>query len=47
MKPNPWFGAVGCTGGKHRSIAIAEELGRRLRQEGVPTTVVHRDMGRE
>ena len=39
--------AVGCTGGKHRSVAMAEELGRRLRDAGMDTTVVHRDLGRE
>ncbi len=39
--------AVGCTGGKHRSVAMAEELTRRLRASGVTTLVVHRDLGRE
>ncbi|MGN6242388.1 MAG: RNase adapter RapZ [Motilibacteraceae bacterium] len=39
--------AVGCTGGKHRSVAVAEELGRRLAEQGVEVTVVHRDVGRE
>jgi UPF0042 nucleotide-binding protein len=39
--------AVGCTGGKHRSVAMSEELARRLRSAGVDTTVVHRDLGRE
>jgi RNase adapter protein RapZ len=39
--------AVGCTGGKHRSVAIAEELGRQLRAQGIGTHVVHRDLGRE
>lgn len=40
--------AVGCTGGKHRSTAIAEELGRRLRgRAGVAVNVKHRDLGRE
>jgi UPF0042 nucleotide-binding protein len=39
--------AVGCTGGKHRSVAMAEELGRRLRESGIDTRVVHRDLGRE
>ena len=39
--------AIGCTGGKHRSTAIAEEFARRLRASGVPTTVLHRDLGRE
>lgn len=39
--------AVGCTGGKHRSVAMSEKLARRLSAEGVETVVVHRDMGRE
>ena len=39
--------AVGCTGGKHRSVAIAEEFGARLRADGVDVRVVHRDLGRE
>jgi UPF0042 nucleotide-binding protein len=39
--------AVGCTGGKHRSVVIAEELAKRLAGDGVQTTVVHRDLGRE
>ncbi|HEY0577172.1 MAG TPA: RNase adapter RapZ [Pseudonocardia sp.] len=40
--------AVGCTGGKHRSVAISEELARRLRgEDGITVSVVHRDLGRE
>jgi UPF0042 nucleotide-binding protein len=39
--------AIGCTGGKHRSVAIAEELAKRLAGDGVQTSVVHRDLGRE
>ena len=40
--------AVGCTGGKHRSVAISEELARRLSDEdGMAVKVVHRDLGRE
>ena len=39
--------AIGCTGGKHRSTSISEELARRLRESGVPATVLHRDLGRE
>ncbi|WP_226961472.1 MULTISPECIES: RNase adapter RapZ [Streptomyces] len=39
--------AVGCTGGKHRSVAMSERLARRLAAEGVETVIVHRDMGRE
>ncbi len=39
--------AVGCTGGKHRSVAIAEELARRLREMRLPAVSQHRDLGRE
>ena len=39
--------AFGCTGGKHRSVAMAEELGKRLTRSGVPVRVLHRDLGRE
>ncbi len=39
--------AVGCTGGKHRSVAISEELGRRLHGQGIDVQVHHRDLGRE
>ncbi|MET8354603.1 RNase adapter RapZ [Micromonospora sp. NPDC005206] len=39
--------AVGCTGGKHRSVAIAEELAGRLRQSGLAANAQHRDLGRE
>ncbi|GAA2737023.1 RNase adapter RapZ [Actinocorallia aurantiaca] len=39
--------AVGCTGGKHRSVAMAEQLGQRLRDEGIDVQVGHRDLGRE
>jgi UPF0042 nucleotide-binding protein len=36
--------AVGCTGGRHRSVALAEELGHRLRSAGWRAAVVHRDL---
>lgn len=39
--------AVGCTGGKHRSVAVAEQLGARLSASGIEASVVHRDLGRE
>ncbi|EHK82271.1 glmZ(sRNA)-inactivating NTPase [Saccharomonospora azurea SZMC 14600] len=40
--------AVGCTGGKHRSVAISEELAKRLsKEDGMAVKVVHRDLGRE
>ena len=40
--------AIGCTGGKHRSVAIAERLAERLAAlPGIAVTVRHRDLGRE
>ena len=40
--------AIGCTGGKHRSVAVAEEFATRLRGlPGVAVSVKHRDLGRE
>ena len=39
--------AVGCTGGKHRSVAMAEALSARLSSDTVETFVVHRDLGQE
>lgn len=37
--------AIGCTGGRHRSVAVAEELGRRLATHGIAARVSHRDVG--
>lgn len=37
---------IGCTGGKHRSVAIAEELERRLESENLRIVVDHRDINR-
>lgn len=39
--------ALGCTGGKHRSVAMAEELADGLRRDGYIVRVRHRDLGRE
>jgi RNase adapter protein RapZ len=40
--------AIGCTGGKHRSVTISEELARRMSDEDrMAVKVVHRDLGRE
>jgi UPF0042 nucleotide-binding protein len=39
--------AIGCTGGKHRSVAMAEEIASRLRALGMDATATHRDLGRE
>lgn len=38
--------AVGCTGGRHRSVVVAEELGRIIAELGFPPVVRHRDVGR-
>ncbi len=37
--------AIGCTGGRHRSVAISEELARRLAEHGVSARTGHRDAG--
>ncbi|MBX9244079.1 RNase adapter RapZ [Actinotalea ferrariae] len=39
--------AVGCTGGKHRSVALSEALAAELRGRGHRVVVSHRDLGRE
>jgi len=39
--------AIGCTGGKHRSVAISEEIAARLNRPGVTAHAMHRDVGRE
>ncbi len=39
--------AIGCTGGKHRSVAIAEAVSEHLRNRGVAVRTLHRDLGRE
>jgi UPF0042 nucleotide-binding protein len=39
--------AIGCTGGKHRSVVMAEQIASRLADAGVAIQVVHRDLGRE
>jgi UPF0042 nucleotide-binding protein len=38
--------AIGCTGGRHRSVALAEEVHSALRGEGYRSKIVHRDIGR-
>jgi UPF0042 nucleotide-binding protein len=39
--------AVGCTGGRHRSVALIEELRPFIEGLGLAPTVVHRDLDRE
>jgi UPF0042 nucleotide-binding protein len=36
--------AIGCTGGRHRSVHIADRIGRRLREAGFSPTITHRDL---
>jgi len=38
--------AIGCTGGRHRSVAIAEELGKKFVEIGQRPRVIHRDIAR-
>ena len=38
--------AVGCTGGRHRSVVVSEELGGYFADRGIPVTVTHRDLAR-
>jgi UPF0042 nucleotide-binding protein len=39
--------AIGCTGGRHRSVVLADELARRMREMGYGASVRHRDVERE
>ena len=38
--------AVGCTGGRHRSVVLAEEIGAFIREKGFAASVIHRDVER-
>ncbi|HEY7668280.1 MAG TPA: RNase adapter RapZ [Actinomycetota bacterium] len=38
--------AVGCTGGRHRSVVVSEDLGRWFRDRGLPVAIEHRDLDR-
>ena len=37
--------AIGCTGGRHRSVHVAERIAGRLREAGFSPTITHRDLG--
>jgi RNase adapter protein RapZ len=39
--------AIGCTGGRHRSVAVSAELARRIRADGVEVQLSHRDLEHE
>jgi UPF0042 nucleotide-binding protein len=39
--------AVGCTGGRHRSVAVSTELARRMREDGIEIQLSHRDLEHE
>jgi UPF0042 nucleotide-binding protein len=39
--------AVGCTGGRHRSVTLAGAIGAAVRRRGFPVRVEHRDLGQE
>jgi UPF0042 nucleotide-binding protein len=39
--------AIGCTGGRHRSVALAEAIAAELRARGLGVTAAHRDMEKE
>jgi UPF0042 nucleotide-binding protein len=39
--------AIGCTGGRHRSVLVSEKLGRHLQDKGYRVLVQHRDVGKE
>ena len=36
--------AIGCTGGKHRSVVMTEEIGKWLKEQGTNAVIFHRDM---
>jgi UPF0042 nucleotide-binding protein len=38
---------IGCTGGRHRSVAVAENLHHRLEKMGIYSVVQHRDIGKD
>lgn len=38
---------IGCTGGRHRSVAIADEIGRKLNNKGNSVVILHRDIDKD
>ena len=38
--------AVGCTGGMHRSVCMAEEMYRHLKETGIDVSIEHRDLAK-
>jgi len=38
---------IGCTGGRHRSVMVAEEMGKKLNELGYKSNVVHRDLDKD
>ena len=38
--------AMGCTGGRHRSVAFAQAMGEHLQAQGLPVAITHRDKDR-
>lgn len=46
VKPSIVIG-IGCTGGRHRSVAVAERLRAELEKKGIPVSVEHRDLFKE
>jgi UPF0042 nucleotide-binding protein len=38
--------AIGCTGGRHRSVVVVEDLARFFREKHIPASIDHRDLDR-
>lgn len=38
--------AIGCTGGKHRSVALVERIAQKIKNDGYPVHITHRDKGK-
>jgi UPF0042 nucleotide-binding protein len=39
--------AIGCTGGRHRSVVVADDLAAYFREQGLPVSREHRDLQRD